>query len=379
MIDSPYAYVGSKLTKVDENDDEVVPFIAEGDRTLVPVRFISESFGMEVGYDDASRKVTLSGGGYDIEMTLDSAEYTVNGEGKTLDVTAKSYNGRTMIPLRAMAEAIGKNVFWDPSGYIFIGDKELTDTSSVTKRVEILTSGEEPAATPTPVPTATPEPTPTPNPLDSMTYTDYTDSEGTTWKLYVDEDFSSYSAGDAAGWAGTKPAPLDVIGVTSTGTMGISGSAKGNRNAIYRMAGAMTGKALIELDWKIGAMTGGTSVGELRFADSSNQVFLAFKTAENTEMQYSWGGAISNGALESAEWKNVGIGFSKDDFYHIVIEADFDTKVASFTVSRGSNVGKGSVTFDNASNFGAIEVLAVRQDKNFTWATELDNIKIGMQ
>lgn len=141
VIDCPNAIVDGKMVKVDGNDDKVVPFIAEGDRTLVPVRFISESFGMDVGYDDAARKVTLSGGGYDIEMTLDSAEYTVNGEKKTFDVTAKSYNGRTMIPLRAMAEAIGKKVHWDPSGYIYIGNEEYKGLSSA-ERAEIIKSGE---------------------------------------------------------------------------------------------------------------------------------------------------------------------------------------------------------------------------------------------
>lgn len=379
LIDSPNAYVGSKLAKVDENDDKVVPFVAEGDRTLVPVRFISESFGMDVGYDDATRLVTLSGGGYDIAMTLDSAEYTVNGEKKMLDVTAKSYNGRTMIPLRAMAEAIGKKVFWDSSGYIFIGEKELTDTSKVAGQVEILKSGVEPEPTTTTAPEATPETAPTPDPLESMTYTEYTDKKGNVWKTYYDEDFSSYNEGDSAGWAGTKPAPLDNIGVTKDGAMGISGSSKGNRNAIYRLPGAMKGKALIELDWKTGIMTGGSSYGELRFADSSNRVFLAFKTRENMPMEYSWGGAISNGALETADWQVVAPSLTKDAVHHITIEVDFETKTASFTVKIGGFEANGKTKFDSAEDFGAIEVLAVRQEKNFNWATELDNIKISMQ
>ncbi len=379
LIDSPNAYAGSTLTKVDESDEKVVPFVAEGDRTLVPVRFISENFGMDVSYDDDTREVSLSGNGYDIVMTLDSAEYSVNGESKTLDVPAKSYNGRTMIPLRVMAESIGKKVFWDNRGYIFIGDKELTDTSKVSGRIDILKSGVEPEPATTPEPVSTPEPTATPNPLDSMTYTEFTDENGVVWKTYYDEDFSSYAQGDAAGWAGTKPAPLDKIGVSVTGTMGIGGSAKGNRNAIYRLEAPMTGKARIELDWRNGSMTGGSSVGELRFADSSNKVFLAFRTKENTAMEYSWGGAISNGALETAPWQTITPAMKKDAVYHIVIEADFDAKTADFTITQGNAKGKGTVNFDNAENFGAIEALAVRQEKNFTWAMELDNIKISMR
>lgn len=379
LIDSPNAYVGQKLTKVDENDEKVVPFVAEGDRTLVPVRFISENFGMDVGYDDASRRVTLTGGGYNIAMTLDSAEYSVNGESKTLDVPAKSYNGRTMIPLRVMAESIGKKVFWDPAGYIYIGDRELSDISNVSGRIEILKSGVAPEPTAAPEPAETPEPTATPNPIDSMTYKEFTDENGEKWRTYIDEDFSSYMKGDAAGWAGTKPAPLDKIGVTVNGTMGIGGSSKGNRNAIYRLPGAMTGKVRIEMDWRNGSMTGGGSVGELRFADSSNKVFLAFKTKENTAMEYSWGGAISNGALETAPWQAITPAMKKDAVYHIVIIADFDAKTADFTITQGYAEGKGTVTFDNAEDFGAIEVLAVRIDNNFTWATELDNIKISKQ
>lgn len=142
LINSPNAIVREKLVKIDEKDDKVVPFIAEGDRTLVPVRFISESLGIDVSFDDATREITLAGNGYVVKMTLDSAEYTVNGMKKTLDVPAKSYNGRTMIPLRAMAEAIGKKVHWDSSGYIYIGNKELTDTSNISEKVEILKSGE---------------------------------------------------------------------------------------------------------------------------------------------------------------------------------------------------------------------------------------------
>lgn len=58
----------------------------------------------------------------DIEMTLDSQTYYVNGEEKTLDVPAQTVQDRTLIPLRAMVESLGKQVFWDEKGLIVISD-----------------------------------------------------------------------------------------------------------------------------------------------------------------------------------------------------------------------------------------------------------------
>ena len=107
---------------VDANNADVKPVI-ENSRTLVPVRFIAESFGAEVTFDDATRVIGISLGDKTIQMQLDSAEYTVNGETKTLDVPAKSVNGRTLIPLRALVEALGKEVFWDNRGLIVISNE----------------------------------------------------------------------------------------------------------------------------------------------------------------------------------------------------------------------------------------------------------------
>lgn len=377
LVNSPNAYVDEDLAKVDENDTAVVPVIVE-DRTLVPVRFISEKFGLKVDFDDAARKITISGRGHYVEMTLDSKEYVVDGQQKTLDVPAQVYNDRTLIPLRAMAEAIGKQVFWDGRGLIVISKEEFKATDQVEQIISVLTTGEKPAPTPTPIP---PTPTPAPDPLETMPSTPYTDEKGTAWDIYIDEDFSSYALGDSAGWAGTKPAPLDIIkvvGSPSGKAIQIGGSSKGNRNAIYTLPAPMTKKARIEFDWQTGSMKGGTSSGELRFADSSNNVFLAFSTQAGVELKYNQGGKISNGPLETGEWKEIGSGFKKDERYHVVIIADFEQKKASFTISLGEKKATvEDVPFTNGSDFGAIEVLAVREGGNFDWTTELSNIKIG--
>lgn len=377
VINSPHAYQDKTMVSIDNKDSSVVPVIVN-DRTLVPVRFIAESFGLTADYDDTTRTVSLKNAHYNIALKIDDTNYTVNNAPAQLDVPAAIISDRTMIPLRAMAEAIGKQVYYE-NGYIYISNTPYTasDAADVKSQLE---SGTAPEATPEPTEEPTPEPTEEPDPLLNMKFTEEKAADG-TWKIYYNEDFESRQSGDTADWAGTKPAPLDNIGVTDTGKnklMTISGSSKGNRNAIWRLPAAMKGKVKIEFDWDPGACKGGTSYGELRLADSSNKVFLAFKTFDGAEMQFGNGGAISNGAVET-NWTDVGSGITASDCYHITVIADFNAKKADFTVSRGSSNIKKSITFTEPEDFGAIEVLAVRQEKNFDWTTNIDNIKIGME
>lgn len=49
-------------------------------------------------------------------------KYYVNGEKKELDVPAQTVQDRTLIPLRAMVESLGKQVFWDDKGLIVISN-----------------------------------------------------------------------------------------------------------------------------------------------------------------------------------------------------------------------------------------------------------------
>lgn len=189
--------------------------------------------------------------------------------------------------------------------------------------------------------------------------------------------------GDKLEWAGTKK-PGELANITiAQGTNGkvmhFEDSTKGNRNAIYNLPYKMNDTVRIELDWKVGECTGGQSYGELRFADSSKNTFFALKTQKGAELQYSANGGIANGLLET-DWKDVGTGFNKDTVYNVVIEADFDKKVCNATISDGSKTAKiTDMPFENATDFNAMEVLAVRVEKNFTWATDIDNMKVGIK
>ncbi len=119
MLDSPNAIAHGDKTFVDPENMSVVPFTENG-RTLVPVRFISEAFGASVGWDDVSQTVSVQLDDKTISLVIGSNQMLVNGQAVTLDVPANTVNGRTLIPLRALAEALGKHVLWDERGLIVI-------------------------------------------------------------------------------------------------------------------------------------------------------------------------------------------------------------------------------------------------------------------
>ena len=88
------------------------PTIVEG-RTLVPLRAIFEALGASVKWEASTSTVTSQKDGVTISLSIGSDVLYRNGIGKILDVPAKIMNGRTMVPARAVAEAYGVDVAWD--------------------------------------------------------------------------------------------------------------------------------------------------------------------------------------------------------------------------------------------------------------------------
>ncbi len=127
LLNSPVVLNKGNKTYVDTENMDVYPFTENG-RTLVPVRFISESFDAKVGWDDATQTVTVEKGSTSIRLQIGSDKMIANGEEKILDVPANTYNGRTLIPLRALVEALGKQVMWDDRGLIVISDVPVSYT-----------------------------------------------------------------------------------------------------------------------------------------------------------------------------------------------------------------------------------------------------------
>ncbi len=114
---------------------DVRPQIKNGN-TLIPLRFVT---------DKLAGKLTLSGKNISIEkgdrliaMTIGGTTATVNGETVTLDTPSVAVDGRTLVPLRFVSEALGEPVKWDSvNQYIWIGSTEVPKLEDVAKPVSI--------------------------------------------------------------------------------------------------------------------------------------------------------------------------------------------------------------------------------------------------
>jgi len=103
--------ISVEIDGIKQNYD-VMPVIING-RTMVPMRAIFEAFGAEVFWDEVNRSVAASKGSIAVLLKIDSNIATLNGKEITLDSPATIVNGRTLVPVRFISEALGNKVDWN--------------------------------------------------------------------------------------------------------------------------------------------------------------------------------------------------------------------------------------------------------------------------
>ena len=109
--------IGKKAALVfgEKKSNDVAPIIVN-DRTMLPARFVAESLGAKVSWDEEKREVKIVSGKTEILIYIDSDKAFINGKEVTLDSPAFIRDERTYTPVRFVAEALGAKVEWNEDG-----------------------------------------------------------------------------------------------------------------------------------------------------------------------------------------------------------------------------------------------------------------------
>ena len=105
------------------------PVVLNG-RVMVPLRAISETLGAEVYWNDKYNSITLIKDMISVVMHVGSDISTINGEQQEIDTAPQILNGTTMVPLRFISTALGAKVLWDDAAHRVIISSHLETTNN---------------------------------------------------------------------------------------------------------------------------------------------------------------------------------------------------------------------------------------------------------
>lgn len=101
--------IGNTITKLNGVDKTIdVPPTLINNRTFVPLRFIGETLGTSFDWDGATKTVTFQSDATKLTLIIGK---TIPG----MDTPPTIINGRTMVPLRYISETFGAEVMWFPA------------------------------------------------------------------------------------------------------------------------------------------------------------------------------------------------------------------------------------------------------------------------
>ncbi len=123
-LGSPKALYFGVEKQIDPSNQEVKA-LEVGGRTLVPVRFLAENYGALVDWNEETQTVTLTIGEKKVSITLGEQKIKSMDKEIPIDVPAQTIQDRTMLPLRAFVETVmGKTVYFDDATQMIVLSNE---------------------------------------------------------------------------------------------------------------------------------------------------------------------------------------------------------------------------------------------------------------
>jgi hypothetical protein len=80
---------------------------------LIPIRFVVEALGAQVDWRPQTRTARIRRGEYDLRLRVGQEEHLLNGKTIETHVPPRIINGRTMVPIRFVSQSMGGTVNWD--------------------------------------------------------------------------------------------------------------------------------------------------------------------------------------------------------------------------------------------------------------------------
>jgi hypothetical protein len=126
-------------------ESDVPAYIDGNNRTMVPIRFVAEALQGNVSWDGKVKKVTIARNNTTILLWIGKKSYSVNNASQNMDTIPNIKEGRTMVPLRFVAESLCCQVTWDSKNYIVrVESDNGYDLPEITDLREIEVSANDP-------------------------------------------------------------------------------------------------------------------------------------------------------------------------------------------------------------------------------------------
>jgi len=111
----------------------------ENGRTFVPVRYLAQALGVPssgIQWDSATKTVTLTKGSTILKMVVGSTTLSVNNQPSSMDASPLIRSGRTFLPARYVATALGYSVSWDAASKTVILTEETAKAANLAVEIK---------------------------------------------------------------------------------------------------------------------------------------------------------------------------------------------------------------------------------------------------